>query len=83
MSKDLEVLLRTTYLGAIMMTVSRNTLKEEASNNKNTEDTHSRDGARTEETPDTATRRDRLRKNNNQEETEEKHFIKKAEKLNN
>lgn len=42
MSKDLEVLLRTTYLGAIMMMVSRNTLKEEASNNKNTEDTQPR-----------------------------------------
>lgn len=27
MSKDLEVLLRTTYLGALMMMVSRNTLK--------------------------------------------------------
>lgn len=43
MSKDLEVLLRTTYLGAIMMMVSRNTLKEEASNNKNTQPRRSED----------------------------------------
>lgn len=42
MSKDLEVLLRTTYLGTIIMKVSRNTLKEEASNKKNTEDTQPR-----------------------------------------
>lgn len=77
MSKDLEVLLRATYLGAIMMMVSRNMLKEEASNNKSTEDAEPR---RSEDRGDTGHWDKTGQKNDNTEETEEKHFIKEAEK---
>lgn len=70
MSKDLEVLLRTTYLGALMMMVSRNTLKYRG---------HTAETERGEKRHQTLG----LQKNNKKEEAEEKRFIKKAEKQNN